>query len=121
MKKRIVYLYATLIALGIGGMLLMAQQAVRPLPAESQITVNSSSVGGGSAQFTQPEFEPWHKTVEIYLNNLKGSASYTFPVPFQFTPQVLSQSLANAVTALSTTSVTVTGSGSTGFIMLDGF
>lgn len=105
------------LVLGIGCFVL----AQRLNPPQSLVTVNSSAVGGGSAIFVQPDYQAWKKIVEIHLTNLTGTASYTFPVPFQFTPQVLSQSLANAVTALSTTSVTVTGSGSTGFIMLDGF
>lgn len=85
----------------------------------TQKTVDGST--SGSAVFSQTIQNGSYKKVVIYLAALNGTAAFVFPRAFQFTPQILSQSLAARVTTLSVSGVTVTGLPSTGFIELTGY
>ena len=84
-----------------------------------------SSAGGTSGALVgvQPFSGPSLNLVILYCEALTGAATYVFPTAFTFTPVVLQTDglPTSDVTAISTTSVTVTGSGSTGFIVIMGF
>jgi hypothetical protein len=61
--------------------------------------------------------------VIISLNSLVGTAAYTFPTPFTVSPDFFIGANAggSSVIAISTTGVTVSGTGGTGLITLEGF
>lgn len=85
-----------------------------------------TSVGGstsGTATFTQPFTGGSYKKTVIFLNALLGTASYTFPAAFTNTPVILTTNgLAAAIaTSLSTSSVTVTGTTTTGVLIIEGY
>ena len=88
--------------------------------ASNPTTVNGSIAG--SAIFSQPFQGSAFKKVMIYCNALNGTASYTFPTAFTYTPVALSTNgLSTAlVTTLNTTTCTVTGTTSTGIITIEG-
>ncbi len=92
-----------------------------PGGASGQTTVSGS--GSGSIVASQPATGAYSKKVLIYLNALVGTASYTFPTAFSVTPDVFSglNTGGASPTALSTTAVTITGTGQTGFIVLEGY
>lgn len=88
----------------------------------SQTTLNGALLG--TAIFSQPFQGLTYKKVIIYCNSLTGAtASYTFPTAFVFVPAILvTNGLATTVvTTLSTSGVIVTGNGSIGFIILEGY
>lgn len=87
----------------------------------SQSVIASST--SGSVTASQPlQGTSWKKVI-IYCTAALGTASYTFPTAFINTPAVITTNgpAASVVTGLSTTSVTITGATTTGFIFIEGY
>ena len=84
-------------------------------------TTSVTGSTSGTAVFTQPDQGTGLKIVMITLTSLLGTASYTFPTAFINTPVVLSTSgLATSIVTTNTTSCTVTGTTSSGTLILMG-
>ncbi len=85
--------------------------------------VSISGSTSGSADFSFDFRGGGHRRILIYCNALVGTATYGFPETWSHTPAIIAtdQVSAAVVTAISTTSVTITGATTTGFIILEGY
>jgi hypothetical protein len=68
----------------------------------------------GTAIFAQTFSGPDYKAISIQSVACNGTATYTYPVAFTYTPSAAG-ALSTIATTVSTTAVTVTGTGSSGF------
>lgn len=91
------------------------------LNGSSQTTVSCST--SGSAIFSQPEQGASDKKVLIHLAACLGTASYTYPTAFTNTPSVYASNnvVASIASSVSTSAVTVTGTTSTGSLILEDY
>lgn len=89
--------------------------------AGNQVTFLPGSVSG-TAALNQPLQGAGFSIVSVFLQNLTGNATFAFPAPFANQPGIfpaVGLTVAN-VAGLSTTEITITGAGSTGWIILMG-
>ena len=107
----------TVVAVSTSGVTVTGSTSIN----STQTTVSAST--SGSAIFSEPEQGTSYKKCIIYLNAALGTASYTFPTAFVNTPVVLTTSglASSIVTTLTTTSVIITGTTNTGFLIIEGY
>jgi hypothetical protein len=84
----------------------------------AQSVVNCST--SGTATFSEREQGASYKNVIVHEAACLGTASYTYPTAFTYTPDTLGAD-ASTVTSVSATAATVTGSTTTGFSQLYGY
>jgi hypothetical protein len=77
----------------------------------------------GTALCSQPEQGRSYKKVVIFLNSYTdtGTQTYTFPTPFANAPFVYGLTAGVTGAAVTTTNVTFTVTGQTGFVFLEGY
>gem|GEM_PF-5428815 len=88
----------------------------------TQTTLSGGS--SGSAIFSQPLQGVSLKKVIVYCNALNGATStYTFPTAFTNTPAIVATNglASSVVTTLTSSTMVVTGSTSTGIVILEGY
>jgi hypothetical protein len=91
------------------------------------VSTNQSTLNGatsGNATFSMPFQTNTYKKVLVYCNALLGAtSSYTFPTAFSHIPTIVTTNglSSNLVTTLTLNNIVVTGSSSTGFLILEGY
>lgn len=103
------------------------QQFAQALNTNAPRTTVNGGIGG-SIEWVMPCQGSGYKKILIQLIDLIGNASFTFPVAFDVDPLVLtpgstSGAPVGAVTVLSKTGATITGTGSSdnGIIIIEGY
>jgi hypothetical protein len=73
--------------------------------------------------YTLTQFILHPQKVVIFCDSLNGTASYSFPTSFINTPVVINTNglSVSLVTSILKTSVTITGTNSTGFLFIEGY
>jgi len=109
------------IVLGTGNVISLSNALPAINTAAPMTVVNGST--SGTTTFSEPFQGSGFKLVFIYLNALVGTASYTFPVAFASTVSLLPTNgiSAGVVTALTLSAMTVTGTTTSGCILLIGY
>ena len=95
--------------------------ASRFYPNGSKTTINGST--SGSADFGEDFGGTGFKIVTIKLNALNGTASWTYSVAFTSTPLLMTSDglTSSSIVSKSTTAVTVTGTTTSGMLILIGY
>lgn len=87
---------------------------------QAQTTVNGST--SGTIVCAMPFQTGSYKKVLIRLNSLNGNATYTFPSSFSFIPDAsIRASNSHGISALSATAISITGTSSTGWCIIEGY
>lgn len=88
---------------------------------ETQTVINGST--SGTLSYSQPFIGAFYKKLVLYCSSLIGTATFSFLSPFVDVPAVIvsNQVATSVVTSISATAVTITGSTTTGFIILEGY
>jgi hypothetical protein len=110
--------YIAIVLVLLCGLVHAFAQAHRSTPwsRSPHTTVNCSI--SGTAIFAQAFSVPDYSAISIQSVACHGTASYTYPVAFTYTPSA-SGALSAIAPTISTTAVTVTGTGSSGFLTLE--
>lgn len=84
-------------------------------------TVSCST--SGTVKFAEPYSGTTDKRVKAYAAACIGTASFTFPTAFTNTPAIVTTNgpAGSLITSLSTTAMTITGTTTTGFFVLEGW
>jgi len=96
------------------------------LPYLAQTVEEGESSGAGEITFSMPFRMVNYKVVLIYLDAFDNTETYTFPTAFNHIPMGVSEEFDSAeletcISSLTTTDVTITANGESGFIQLIGF
>lgn len=86
-------------------------------PNATQTVVNCST--SGTVTYSEPFSGPSYKQVVAYAAACVGTASYTYPIPFSISPDV--EGGLAGISSANASSVTVTGTTSTGWVFLKGY
>lgn len=111
-------------AFGVTGTLGITGVATFASTINSTVAISTvSNSVSGSTLFSQSLAGSSGKQIRVYMNAATGTATYTFPTAFSYLPGInpLSGLALGLVTSLSTTSVTITGATTTGWILLEGY
>ena len=89
----------------------------------SAVVTNVSCSTSGHIKYSMPFQGATFKKVMAHVEACVGTASYTFPTTFSYNPYgvITTQSSSGSVTSISVSAITITGSGSTGMMTLEGY
>ena len=105
--------YIAIVAVLLCGLVHAFAQANPSTPRAGSPHTTAKCSKRGKAIFAQA-FRPGYKAIYIQSVACNGTASYTYPVAFTYTPSAAGN-LSTIATTVSTTAVTVTGTGPPAF------